>query len=77
MYKDLPCINCPVLAICINKDIIQCPIVSTFLQDYYKSSAYPHWPQMLRTLRETLRGEWTTVWINSKIVAIKRYHVSL
>jgi len=72
MYKDLPCISCPVLAICVLKKEIKCKILLKFLQHYYETSRYPHWPQMLRTLRETLRGNWCVVGGNSSIYKVEK-----
>lgn len=73
--KKLPCINCPVLAICVAKKEIKCEILLNFLNRFYETSSYPHWLRMLQLLRKTLRGNWYVCGVNDKYLSVKRNKV--
>lgn len=70
--EDFPCPKCPVLAICVAKKIIDCPIITRFLTKYQRTAKYPMWPNMLAIVRETLRGNWCVIGYNDRIVFLEK-----
>lgn len=70
--EDLPCLKCPVLAICVTREFIDCPIILKFLNDYQLKSEWPEWSNMLSLLREILRGHWYTVGYNDDVIFLEK-----
>jgi len=70
--EDLPCLKCPVLALCIAQKNIKCSLVIDFLTKYQREAKYPMWPNMLSHIRETLRGNWCVVGLNDEIVFLEK-----
>lgn len=69
---DLPCPDCPVLAMCVSKKIIKCELVLDFLTKYQRQARFPMWGHMLTHVRETLRGNWCVVGYNEQIVLLEK-----
>lgn len=74
---DLPCMGCPVLAICVTKKIINCEILLDFLTKYQRLARFPMWGQMLSHVRETLRGNWCVVGSNDQITFLEKDRESM
>lgn len=74
LYKmsDLPCLKCPVLAICVTKKIINCSLLLDFLNKYQRVAKHPMWNRMLRLVRKTLRGDWCVVGINNQVTFLEK-----
>ena len=70
--EDLPCLKCPVLAMCIAQKFIKCELILKFLNDYQRIARFPQWPNMLSLVRETLRGNWCVVGYNFDITFLEK-----
>ena len=69
---NIPCEECICLAICINKKELRCSILLKFLTTFYKNSVYPEWPNLLKDMCVTLRGDWCPVALNSDLYKIQK-----
>ena len=69
---ELPCLKCPVLAICVAKKMIECPLLLKFLTEYQRIARFPMWGDMLNHVRKTLRGNWCIVGYNGDIVFLEK-----
>lgn len=69
---DLPCMKCPVLAVCVGQRITDCSLLLDFLNKYQRIAKFPMWPNMLTNVRETLRGNWCVVGVNNRITYIEK-----
>lgn len=69
--KKIPCENCLILPICINKEVLNCKLLLDYL-DQYKKSTYPEWTNALQIMRETLKGSWYAEGINGKTNKVKK-----
>jgi hypothetical protein len=70
--RDLPCLKCPVLAMCIAKKNIDCSLLIDFLTKYQRIARYPMWGYMLAHVRATLRGDWCVVGVNDRITHLEK-----
>lgn len=71
MKCKIPCVNCIILAICINQDTLRCNILLDFL-DKYQNSSYQTWTKILASIRNTLKGHWCVVGINDRITKVQK-----
>ena len=70
-----PCKECITLAICINKDEIQCPILFKYIDKCrLEYLTYPTWDGILKELRVALKGAWYPMAINDTTYAVKKNH---
>ena len=69
--KKIPCKDCLILPICMNKEVIRCKLLFDYL-DGYRRSTYPIWGNVLALMRETLKGSWYSVGINGNVTAVKK-----
>lgn len=56
--NDLPCLKCPVLAMCIHRKIIKCPLLLHFLNRYINNFDNLLWIEMINFVNKTLKGPW-------------------
>lgn len=78
MITKLPCEECLLLPVCMNKEVIKCEIVLKALEHYmnepYSNTA---WSYMSKLIKKTLRGNWGLEAIitngNTRINSVRKY----
>lgn len=79
MVIKIPCEECLILPICMNKKTIKCEILLKALKYYVNNEPYsnPGWSNMAKLVKKTLRGNWHVMVIITdgitRINSVKKY----
>lgn len=69
--NKIPCKNCLILPLCMNKKVIKCKLLLDYLNQYERST-YPVWTEALGLVTKTLKGSWYTYGINNEIISVEK-----
>lgn len=74
----LPCEDCLILPMCMNRKVIRCEILLKALNQFIdKTYSNNSWSNMSKLVKKTLRGNWyvITEYNSSQISSVKKYKV--
>lgn len=70
--KKLPCKNCILLPICSNKKKLNCELLIKFLTKCQNTMEFPDWPNLIKSVRKTLNGNWCVVSMNNQVTKVQK-----